>query len=165
MPIIHSCDSSAPVKAIVGEVLGGVAGGGVAGGVVAGGVVAGGVVAGVVAGVTGGAVMSSSAGSEAHGVGDVQPGPLQVAVLATTSVGSPEFAVAENVRVYVAPGVAPAGIVQVMAPPLPTLTVHVVVPPEQAGEPLTSVVPGGAASNTWMGAVVVTVPVFFTVMV
>ena len=113
-------------------------------GVAAGGVVAGGVVGGGVVG----AVTSSSTGSERHGVGDVQPGPLHVAVLATTSVGSDEFAVAENVRVYVAPGVAPAGIVQVMAPPLPTLTVHVVVPPEQAGEPLTSVVPDGAASNT-----------------
>ena len=90
-----------------------------------------------------------------------QLGPLQLAVLVIVSFEGDALAVAENVRVYDAPAPMPDGIVQVIAEPC-TFTAHAGGPPVHAGDPDTSVVPGGGTSVTTTGWVVAAVPILAT---
>ena len=90
-----------------------------------------------------------------------QLGPLQVAVLVMVSAVFDAFAVTEKVRVYEIPATTPAGMVQVIVEPLRTRA-HAGGPPVHAGDPDTKVVPGGGASVTTTGSVVVAVPTLAT---
>jgi hypothetical protein len=179
VPIHHSRDSSAPVRASAAEVLGVVVWGGV---VVAAGVAGGGVrvtnasaVTGVLVVLVGHVVVVALGVFAAPTTAGVpQLGSLLEAVLVMVPVVSDALAVTENVacrthRSHTGPD-RPADV-----DPL-TATVQVGGPPvAQAGQPATSVVVaagvagGGVRVNASavrvVGSVVVAVPVFFTVIV
>jgi len=97
-----------------------------------------------------------------------QLGPLHEAVFAMVSPAeSVDFAVTWYVSVYDVPGATPDGMVQVIVPLLLTTGVgQMGGPPVHVGAVVVSrVALEGAASVTTIGAVVMAVPVFFTVIV
>ena len=122
---------------------------------------------GTVGGVVGGVVGVADTGVLVVSVGQVvaadgpQLGPLQVAVLVIVPPVCDAFTVTEKVRAYETPAATPAGIVQVIVEPLST-TAQAGGPPVHAGDPDTKVVPGGGASVTTTGSVVVAVPTLAT---